>query len=87
MLCRSLALGCLQDSTTVCYYFVPPECPSKLDLVTMSALGEQVALLPVLTMQQGSNEQQAEHATATFEEMIEHMAEYVPGLQGIKLYT
>lgn len=83
---RSLACGCLQHSVTVCIYFLPPQGPSKLDLVAMSALSKHVALLPASAVPEGSTEQETEQLQSNVRKMLADPAAYVPGLERIETY-
>jgi hypothetical protein len=84
--CRSLASGCLQHSTTACFYFLPAHGPSKVDLVAMAALSQHVALLPVLSLPEGASEAQAEEVAATVQKTLQDPAAHVQGLQPIKMH-
>uniref|UniRef100_A0A383VX27 Uncharacterized protein n=1 Tax=Tetradesmus obliquus TaxID=3088 RepID=A0A383VX27_TETOB len=82
----SLACGCLQHSTTACFYFLPPHGPSKLDLLAMSALSQHVALLSVLTLPEGVSEEQAQQLQVTVRQLLETPGAYVEGLRPIRAY-
>ncbi|WIA40486.1 hypothetical protein OEZ86_013840 [Tetradesmus obliquus] len=83
---KSLACGCLQHSTTACFYFLPPHGPSKYDLVVMSHMSEHVALLPVVSLPSNASEEQAQQLQATVRQLLEEPGTHVKSLQPIKTY-
>uniref|UniRef100_A0A383VX14 Uncharacterized protein n=1 Tax=Tetradesmus obliquus TaxID=3088 RepID=A0A383VX14_TETOB len=83
---KSLACGCLQHSTTACFYFLPPHGPSKVDLLAMSALSQHVALLPVLSLPEGLTDEQAAKLQATVRQLLQDPSAHVEGMQPIATY-
>jgi hypothetical protein len=59
---------------------------SKVDLVAMSALSQHMALLPVLSLPQGSSDAQEEEVVATVKKVLQEPRAYVAGLQPIKIH-
>lgn len=81
--CRSLACGCLKHSPTVCIYTLPPEGPSKVDLMTMSVLWEWVPLLPVITGAASSESGDTSACQQLMADMLQQPESFMPGLPPI----
>lgn len=80
---RGLACGCLKHSPTVCIYTLPPEGPSKADLVVMSVLDEWVALLPIITGAMSTEEGVGQSCQQLVKNMLQKPHLYVPGLVSV----
>lgn len=81
--CRSFVCGCLKHSPTVCIYILPPEGPSKADLLIMSVLSKRVAMLPVVTGATILAQGEQRSCQQMVSDVLLRPGRYVPGLQHI----
>lgn len=82
---RSVACGSLEHSPTVCIFELPPEGPARVDLLTMSVVGQHVAVLPVLNGM-GMRHDVAEERHQLVKRMLKSPGVYIENLGSIEMF-